>query len=195
LYHLVKHRGWKGSVVRTVVTSHQVDAVAAYFGVQVHEVPVGFKYVGAIMEREPVIVGGEESGGLSVQGHVPEKDGILACLLMAELVAAEGKTLGNILKELKKIGGAFYTERINIHIDPASKEGLVARLAGGLKAVGSFPVEKFITTDGWKFLLPEGEWVAFRASGTEPVFRCYIEARSKKNLARLREACQALLKP
>jgi phosphoglucomutase len=195
LYHLVKHRGWKGSVVRTVVTSHQVDAVAAHFGVQVHEVPVGFKYVGAIMEREPVIVGGEESGGLSVQGHVPEKDGILACLLMAELVAAEGKTLGNILKELKKIGGSFYTERINIHIDPAAKEGLVARLAGGLKAVGSFPVEKFITTDGWKFLLPGGEWVAFRASGTEPVFRCYIEARSKKNLAPLREACQALLKP
>jgi phosphoglucomutase len=73
LYHLAKHRGWKGSAVRTVVTSHQVDAVAAQFGVQVHEVPVGFKYIGAIMEREPVIVGGEESGGLSVRGHVPEK--------------------------------------------------------------------------------------------------------------------------
>jgi phosphoglucomutase len=195
LYHLVKNRGWKGSVVRTVVTSHQVDAVAAHFGVRVHEVPVGFKYIGAIMEREPVIVGGEESGGLSVQGHVPEKDGILACLLMAELVAAEGKTLGNILKELKKIGGSFYTERINIHVDPAAKGGLLARLAGGLKAVGSFPVEKFITTDGWKFLLPEGEWVAFRASGTEPVFRCYIEARSQPNLARLRQAASAILKP
>jgi phosphoglucomutase len=195
LYHLVKNRGWKGSVVRTVVTSHQVDAVAAHFGVRVHEVPVGFKHIGAIMEREPVIVGGEESGGLSVQGHVPEKDGILACLIMAELTAAEGKTLGNILKELKRIGGSYHTDRINIHVDPAAKEGLLSRLAGGLKTVGPFPVEKFITTDGWKFLLPHGEWVAFRASGTEPVFRCYIEARSKANLALLRQACGALLKP
>jgi phosphoglucomutase len=195
LYHLVKNRGWRGSAVRTVVTSHQVDAVAARFGVQVHEVPVGFKYIGAVMEREAVIVGGEESGGLSVQGHVPEKDGILACLLMAELAAAEGKTLGSILKEINRLGGSFHTDRINIHVDPAAREGLVSRLAGGLQAVGPFPVEKFITTDGWKFLLPKGEWVAFRASGTEPVFRCYIEARSKANLALLRRACNALLQP
>lgn len=76
-------------MVRTVPTSHQVDAVAELLGVQVHETPVGFKYIGALMESEPIIVGGEESGGLSVKGHVPEKDGILACLLMAELVATE----------------------------------------------------------------------------------------------------------
>ncbi len=194
LYYLVKHRGWKGSAVRTVVTSHQVDAVAKQFGVQIHEVPVGFKYIGAIMEREPVIVGGEESGGLSVQGHVPEKDGILACLLMAELVAAEGKTLGAILKDINRISGSFYTDRINIHVDPALKESLLARLGQGLKSVGPFPVEKFITTDGWKFLLPGGEWVAFRASGTEPVFRCYVEAKSKPHLAQLRQACAAILK-
>jgi phosphomannomutase len=87
LYHLKKNRGWTGAVVRTVPTSHQIDAVAAMLGVRVHETPVGFKYIGALMESEPIIVGGEESGGLSVKGHVPEKDGILACLLMAELVA------------------------------------------------------------------------------------------------------------
>jgi alpha-D-glucose phosphate-specific phosphoglucomutase len=193
LYHLAKHRGWKGAAVRTVVTSHQVDAVAAHFGVKIYEVPVGFKYVGAIMEREPVIVGGEESGGLSVQEHVPEKDGILACLLMAELVAAAGKPLGAILKEITKLGGAFFTERINIHIDPAKKDELLSRLSGGFKKIGAFPVENFITVDGYKFLLPNGEWVAFRASGTEPVFRCYIEAHSRKNLEALRAACQALL--
>jgi phosphomannomutase len=89
LYHLKKNRGWTGAVVRTVPTSHQVDAVAELLGVKVHETPVGFKYIGALMESEPIIVGGEESGGLSVKGHVPEKDGILACLLMAELVATE----------------------------------------------------------------------------------------------------------
>jgi len=175
------------------VSSHQVDAVAAQFGVRVHEVPVGFKYVGAIMEREPVIVGGEESGGLSVRGHVPEKDGILACLLMAELAAAAGQPLGAVLREITRLCGPFFTERINIHIDPARKDQLLSRLAGGLEKIGSFPVENRVTTDGYKFLLPGGEWVAFRASGTEPVFRCYIEARSRKNLAPLRRSCQALL--
>lgn len=193
LYHLVKHRGWKGSAVRTVVTSHQLDAVAAHFGVQVHEVPVGFKYIGAIMEREPVIVGGEESGGLSVRGHVPEKDGILACLLMAELMAAAGKSLGAVLKDIAKLAGPFYTDRINISIDPARKEELLARLSGGVEKIGPFPVSQCVTMDGFKFLLPNGEWAAFRASGTEPVFRCYVEAHSRKNLAALREACRNLL--
>ena len=111
------------------------------------------------------------------------------------MVATERKTLGEIIKELKRLGGLFYTDRINIHVEPAAKKGLLSRLSAGFKAVGSFPVEKFITTDGWKFLLPKGEWVAFRASGTEPLFRCYIEARSKANLALLRQACGAILKP
>ena len=109
LYHLKKNRHWTGAVVRTVPTSHQVDAVANMLGVKVHETPVGFKYIGALMESEPIIVGGEESGGLSVKGHVPEKDGILACLLMAELVATEKKSLGRILKEIWKIRPANST--------------------------------------------------------------------------------------
>lgn len=193
LYHLKKNRGWTGAVVRTVPTSHQVDAVAKMLGVKVYEVPVGFKYIGALMESEPVIVGGEESGGLSVKGHVPEKDGILACLLMAELVATEKKTLKEVLKEIEKQVGPFYTERINVAIPSEKMAGLVARLKAGLDKVGSYPVEEFITTDGFKFLLPKGEWVAFRASGTEPVFRCYIEAKSKKHLEELKEACRKLL--
>ena len=193
LYHLKKNRDWTGAVVRTVPTSHQVDAVAGLLGVKVHETPVGFKYIGALMESEPIIVGGEESGGLSVKGHVPEKDGILACLLMAELVAMERKSLGQILKELAKQAGEFHTERINIPIQPASKDAIMAKLGAGLKCIGPFKVEKFITTDGFKFLLPNHEWVGFRASGTEPLFRCYIEAKSAGNLKKLRAACQSLL--
>ena len=154
LYHLKKNRGWTGAVVRTVPTSHQVDAVAELLGVKVHETPVGFKYIGALMESEPIIVGGEESGGLSVKGHVPEKDGILACLLMAELVATEKKSLGQILKELSKKIGEFYTDRINVSFAPEKKDALLAKLGSGLKNIGSFKVEKFITTDGYKFLLP-----------------------------------------
>ncbi|MGD0252261.1 MAG: phosphoglucomutase/phosphomannomutase family protein [Verrucomicrobiota bacterium] len=193
LYHLKKNRGWTGAVVRTVPTSHQVDAVAELLGVKVHETPVGFKYIGALMESEPIIVGGEESGGLSVKGHVPEKDGILACLLMVELVATEKKSLGQILKELAKKIGEFYTDRINVSFAPQKKDALLAKLASGLKNIGAFKVEKFITTDGYKFLLPNREWVAFRASGTEPLIRCYIEAKSKAGLKKLQTACRDLL--
>jgi alpha-D-glucose phosphate-specific phosphoglucomutase len=193
LYHLKKNRGWTGAVVRTVPTSHQVDAVAELFGVKVYETPVGFKYIGALMESEPIIVGGEESGGLSVKGHVPEKDGILACLLMAELVATEKKSLGRILKDLEKQTGEFHTARINVSIRPDTKDALLAKLGSGLQAIGPFKVEKFITTDGFKYLLPNREWVAFRASGTEPLIRCYIEAKSMGNLKKLRAACKALL--
>src|SRR5215831_18521904 len=146
LYHLKKNRGWTGAVVRTVPTSHQVDAVAAMLGVKVHETPVGFKYIGSLMETEPIIVGGEESGGLSVKGHVPEKDGILACLLMAELVATERKSLGRILKDLEKQTGEFHTERINVAVPPEAKEALLQKLGSGLDKVGTYKVEKFITT-------------------------------------------------
>ena len=125
LYHLKKNRGWTGAVVRTVPSSHQVDAVAELFGVKVYETPVGFKYIGALMESEPIIVGGEESGGLSVKGHVPEKDGILACLLMAELVATEKKSLGQILKELSKQIGEFL-HRPHQHQLCAGEKGRVA---------------------------------------------------------------------
>ena len=193
LYHLKKNRGWTGAVVRTVPSSHQVDAVAEMLGVKVHETPVGFKYIGALMESEPIIVGGEESGGLSVKGHVPEKDGILACLLMAELVATEKKSLGRILKDLEKSIGEFHSDRINVAIPPDRKEALLATLGSGLATVGTYKVEKFITTDGFKFILPKGEWVAFRASGTEPLIRCYIEARSTASLQKLRVACRKLL--
>src|SRR6059058_2113558 len=135
LYHLKKNRGWTGAVVRSVPTSHQVDAIARLLGVKVHETPVGFKYIGALMESEPIIVGGEESGGLSVKGHVPEKDGVLACLLMAELVATERKSLGKILKELEKQTGEFHTDRINVAIRPESKDALLAKLGSALTMI------------------------------------------------------------
>ncbi|MSU35292.1 MAG: phosphoglucomutase/phosphomannomutase family protein [Pedosphaera sp.] len=193
LYHLKKNRGWTGAVVRTVPTSHQVDAVARMLGVPVHETPVGFKYIGARMESEPIIVGGEESGGLSVKGHVPEKDGILACLLMAELVAFERKTLGAILKSLEKESGEFHTDRINVAIPADKKAALLERLGRGLETIGKLPVQQFITTDGYKFLLPNNEWVAFRASGTEPLIRCYLEARSAAQLKKLSASCRKIL--
>jgi phosphomannomutase len=194
LYHLKKNRKWTGAVVRTVPTSHQVDAVAEMLGVTLHETPVGFKYIGALMEKEPIIVGGEESGGLSVKGHVPEKDGILACLLMAELVAVERKSLGQILKLIEKQTGEFHTDRLNLKLAPEQKEAVLQKLAAGFDQIGGLKVEKFVTVDGYKFLLPNREWVAFRASGTEPLVRCYIEAKTKSQLQKLRKACEELVK-
>ena len=193
LYHLRKNRGIKGAVVRTVPTSHQVDAIAEILGVKVHETPVGFKHIGALMEGEPIIVGGEESGGLSIRGHVPEKDGVLACLLMAELVAMEGKPLGRILKDLEKQTGEFHTDRINIAVPADEKAAILKKLAGGFDKIDRYPVQQFITTDGFKFLLPDNEWVAFRASGTEPVIRCYLEAKSAAHLKQLKTACRKIL--
>jgi phosphomannomutase len=146
-----------------------------------------------LMESEPIIVGGEESGGLSVKGHVPEKDGILACLLMAELVAVERKSLGQILKKLAVKIGEFYTDRIDVAIPPDKMEALLAKLGSGLQNIGPFKVENVTTTDGYKFLLPKHEWAAFRLSGTEPLVRCYIEAKSRAHLRKLRAACSEVL--
>ena len=193
LYHLKKHQDKKGSAVRTVPTSHQVDAVAKLFNVNIHETPVGFKHIGALMESEPIIVGGEESGGLSIGNHIPEKDGILACLLMVELVATEGKPLGQILKKLEKQIGRFYTDRINITVPPEKKSFILKRLSRGLNKIGNYPVQSFIRTDGFKFLLENDEWVCFRASGTEPVIRCYLEAKSSSHLRKLKSACRKFL--
>lgn len=193
LYHLTKNKGLKGSVVRTVPTSHQVEELAHTLGIQVHETPVGFKHIAAIMESEKVIVGGEESGGLSIQKHIPEKDGILACLLIAELIACEKKSLAAILGKITRKIGPFITSRINIPVDPNAKDSLIKMLSGTIDKIGSAKVEESITTDGFKFLLGNGEWVAFRASGTEPVFRCYIEARSEAQFRKLENACKKLL--
>ncbi|MCS7049576.1 MAG: phosphoglucomutase/phosphomannomutase family protein [Verrucomicrobiae bacterium] len=193
LYHLVHHRRWTGVVVRTVATSHLVDAVAGLFNIPVRETPVGFKYIGALMEAEPVIVGGEESGGLSVKGHVPEKDGILACLLMAELVAHAGRPLKKILAEIQKETGTIVSERINLRVTPQRKEELLARFASGLSEFAGRRVTETITKDGYKFMLGDGCWVMFRASGTEPVFRCYLEARTRRQLADMRQAALALV--
>ena len=193
LYHLAKNRRWTGAVVRTVATSHLVDAVAHEFGIEVRETPVGFKYIGALMESEPIIVGGEESGGLSVKGHVPEKDGILACLLMAELVAYEGRSVGEVLKGIQKRAGGIVSDRINLRVTPEHKEQLLPKFAEGLAEFGGQNVTGVVTKDGYKFLLNDGCWVMFRASGTEPVFRCYLEARTARQMAGFRRAALELV--
>jgi phosphoglucomutase len=187
--HLLNTRDWKGCVVRTVPTTHLIDAIAKAHNVPLKETPVGFKYIAEIMAKEPIIIGGEESGGLTVHGHVPEKDGILACLLMAEVVAQEGKNLSAVLKGLYQKYGAFYTDRLNLKLKEGLKETMTARLKDHPPTeIAGQKVVDIVRKDGTQFILASGEWLQVRFSGTEPVMRCYVEARSLEGLEKLKQA-------
>lgn len=191
--HLLNTRDWKGCVVRTVATTHLIDAIAKAHNVPLRETPVGFKYIAEIMAQEPIIIGGEESGGLTVHGHVPEKDGILACLLMAEVVAAEGKTLSAVLKRLYQQYGGFYSDRLNLKLRDGLKEVMTSKLKDNPPTeIAGQKVTEIVRKDGTKFILANGEWLMVRFSGTEPLMRCYMEARTPEGLEKLRTAGREL---
>ncbi|MES2201188.1 MAG: phosphoglucomutase/phosphomannomutase family protein [candidate division FCPU426 bacterium] len=185
---------WKGAVLRSVVSSHFIDAVAASCGRELVEVPVGFKWIGQYMQEHPILVGGEESGGLTVHGHVPEKDGPLACLLMAEMRAVEGRPLSAVLKQMYAELGAFVVGRSNFRLSDKAASRLARTLPKDppTKIAGS-KVARHITLDGHKFVLEDGSWIAVRFSGTEPVVRLYLEASSRSRLEQLRAAGKALI--
>jgi alpha-D-glucose phosphate-specific phosphoglucomutase len=193
--HLLKTRDWKGCVVRNAATTHLIDAIAKAHNVPIKETAVGFKYIAEIMAKEPIIIGGEESGGLTVHGHVPEKDGVLACLLMAEVVAHEGKNLTAILKSLYQQYGGFYSNRLNIKLRDGLKEVMTAKLKNDPPLeIAGLKVKEINRIDGTKFILENGEWLMVRFSGTEPLMRCYVEAHSAAGLDKLKAAGQALTK-
>ncbi len=188
-YYLISRRKKAKKVARTLATTHMIDAIAAKEGIELVETPVGFKYIGEALDEGDCLIGGEESGGLSIKGHVPEKDGILACLLMTEMVAREKRSLREILGSLYKKYGYFYSDRINLHIKESKKEALLKKLEA-LKKKTSFGGSRITRTDfrdGYKFVFKDNYWMMFRPSGTEPVIRCYFEAGSHKQLARLKK--------
>ncbi|MFH1414472.1 MAG: phosphoglucomutase/phosphomannomutase family protein [Elusimicrobiota bacterium] len=182
LYHLYR-KGYRGVAARSVMTSAFMDAVAAELGVEVVETPVGFKYIGDIFVKKDMIVGGEESGGLTIGGHIPEKDGILACLLMAELRATEGKPLSEILDELYKKVGSFITLRKNYRLTGGLMNKIKEKLDKSLpEAFGAFAVKSVNRIDGYKFIMEEKDtWLGVRFSGTEPVIRIYLESTTPEN--------------
>jgi len=194
LSHLVRARGWQGGVGRSVATSHLVDAVAKQLGIPVFETPVGFKYVGELIAQDKLVLGGEESAGLSVKGHVPEKDGILACLLAAEMVATHGgDRLVALLKALYAEVGTILTRRLNYHLDPGAVETLRARLSEPPKRLTGREVAQVNRLDGVKMLLEDGSWLLLRPSGTEPVVRLYAEASTEQQLEALVAEGRALI--
>ncbi|MCL2335039.1 MAG: phosphoglucomutase/phosphomannomutase family protein [Endomicrobia bacterium] len=196
LYHLNKTRGWTGIAARSVMTSHMLDRLAAKIGVEVMETPVGFKYIGDIMVKHPkdFIVGGEESGGLTIRGHIPEKDGILACLLMAEAVAMSKKSVTALLKEIKNMTGEIITSRLNFHLPADTMSAFRETLeTKSPQEFAGMKVQKKITIDGDKFILDEGTWIGFRLSGTEPVVRLYAESDTQAKLNKLLKAGKAFV--
>lgn len=191
--YLVRVKGLRGAVARSVATSHLVDAVAASHGLEVLETPVGFKYIGELIRDDRVLLGGEESAGLTVQGHVPDKDGILASLLVAEMVAVEGKPLRTLLADLYRRVGEFHTRRANIRLSAELEAGFADRLEVPPAQFAGKKVTRVVTLDGSKWILEDGSWVLFRKSGTEPVVRVYCEAGSAAQLDGVLSAASAFI--
>jgi alpha-D-glucose phosphate-specific phosphoglucomutase len=181
LKYLVEERGWSGAVVKTVSTTRMVDRLAARYDLPLLETPVGFNYIADHMLNGDVLIGGEESGGIGIKGHIPEGDGVLTGLLLLEIVAAAKTPLHELVAGLQAdVGPTFYARRDMPLRRPVAKEEMVARLTGDVpKSLGGQGVTDVQTIDGVKYLLADDSWLLVRPSGTEPVLRVYAEAREQ----------------
>lgn len=185
--YLAESRGWKTGVARSVATSHLVDRVAEERGLKLYETPVGFKYIGELINKDEIILGGEESAGLSIRGHYPEKDGLLACLLAAEAVAVRGTSLTEQLGDLYRRIGRLYSGRIGVRLNDEVAVKLKEKLAREPEEIGGRKVASINRMDGVKFIFENGSWMLMRPSGTEPVVRIYAESEDSSDLASLLE--------
>ncbi|MDJ0776102.1 MAG: phosphoglucomutase/phosphomannomutase family protein [Mastigocoleus sp. MO_167.B18] len=185
--HLMKNKGLTGAIVRTVATTHLLDNFAKKYGLELFETAVGFKYIGAKMRETTVLIGGEESGGLSVLGHIPEKDGVLADMLVAEAIAYEGKPLSELVKEaITEADGPLYNKRLDLHLTESHKLAVMESYTKNPPSeVAGIKVKEVGRKDGVKLYLEEGSWVLLRPSGTEPLVRVYMETNSAQKLDQL----------
>jgi phosphomannomutase len=187
LRYLVRKRGWRGSVVRTVSTTRMIDRLARQYGLTLHETPVGFNHIADYMLKEDVLIGGEESGGISFKGHIPEGDGILMGLLIVEMVADSGGSLVDLVDDLLAEVGPAYYERRDLRLKhPVAKDKMTARLQNEAPAqIGGEAIVEISTRDGVKYILSDDSWLLIRPSGTEPVLRVYAEGRSMEMVKEL----------
>jgi phosphoglucomutase len=191
--YLVDSRGWKNGVAKSVATTNLVNALANFHKVQLHETPVGFKYIGELINRDSICIGGEESAGLSIRHHVPEKDGVLAGLLCCEMVAKRGKSMRELLREIFAKVGSFYPLRENFRLTPEMKAKFTSKTEKNPSEMFGRKVKEVVRTDGFKAVFDDGSWVCYRLSGTEPVARVYSESRSESDLAKLSAAAKQWL--
>ncbi|MBW4648462.1 MAG: phosphoglucomutase/phosphomannomutase family protein [Kastovskya adunca ATA6-11-RM4] len=185
--HLIKNRGKSGAIVRTVATTHLLDNFAAKYDLELFETAVGFKYIGEKMRQTDVLIGGEESGGLSIIGHIPEKDGILADMLVAEAIAYEGKPLSQLVEEaIAEADGPLYNNRLDLHLEEAHKAAVLKSFKENPPAeIAGIKVKEVGLKDGVKLYLEDGGWILLRPSGTEPLMRVYMETSSPDQLKQI----------
>ncbi len=196
MLYLFELRGERGPVVKTVNMTSMADKLGRQFGVEVYELPVGFKNIAPKMMETDAVLGGEESGGFAFRGHIPERDGILAGLFFADMIVRTGKTIGQILQGLEERVGPHAYDRHDIHLPRETYERDRRRILAVLKersprTVAGVKVERVRDDDGFKFYLADGSWVLLRTSGTEPLIRVYSEAADQdavqKRLAALEQ--------
>lgn len=185
--YLAESRGWTEGIARSVATTHLVDRVAQNRGLKLYETPVGFKFIGELINKDEIILGGEESAGLSIKGHYPEKDGILACLLAAESVAVRGKSLTEQLNELYSRVGKLESGRIGVELTAEVAASLKEKLSREPSEIGGRKIEKINRIDGVKFIFADETWMLMRPSGTEPLVRIYAETENREDLEVLLE--------
>ena len=179
--YLVNHKGYKGKVVVSFSCTDRIKDLCKHYGLEAVITKIGFKYICEIMVTDDVLVGGEESGGIAIKGHIPERDGIWMGIALLEYMAKSGKSLEELIEEAYAIVGPFAMERIDHHISEAQKQTVLTNCKqGNYKSFGQLNVEKVEDIDGWKFHLGNGEWVMIRASGTEPVLRTYCQASTSE---------------
>jgi phosphoglucomutase len=183
--YLKREKRLPGGLARSVATTHMIDEIARKLDVPLYETPVGFKYIGELILQDKIALGGEESAGLSIYRHLPEKDGILACLLVAEMVATTGKHIQQLTSEMFQEFGTFFNRRVDIRLTPQIKDRLTLKLANPPAEIEGLKVLSTDTTDGVKLQFENNRWMLFRLSGTEPVARIYAEACTPMELKNL----------
>ncbi len=188
--YLVETRGWRNGVAKSVATTNLVNALAEHHKIQLYETPVGFKFIGELINADKIVIGGEESAGLTIRHHVPEKDGVLAGLLCCEMVARRGRTLREQLDDLFAKVGSLYPKRENFRLTPEVKEKFTSKVQADPNQLGGRRVREVVRTDGLKLMFEDGSWVCYRLSGTEPVVRVYSEARTPSDLDTLSAAAK-----
>jgi phosphomannomutase len=186
LRHLIEERGGRGAVVKTVSTTQLLNKLAQFYSLPLYETPVGFNHICAWILKEDVLMGGEESGGMTIKGHVPDGDGLLMGLLLLELVAYQRKPLGQIIRELMQKFGEFYYGRNDVYTQAFDKRGLTQKLTREApQKILQHQVTQVNNSDGVKYLLDDDSWLLIRPSGTEPVLRIYAEARNRQEVQQL----------
>lgn len=189
IHYLCKYKGVTGKVCVAFSATPRVRKICEHYKLPYQVVKIGFKYIAEIMIHEDVLLGGEESGGIAIKGHIPERDGIWMGLVLWEFMAKSGKTLNELIDEVYAITGPFSFERNDLHIREDIKQKVLANCkSGSYKAFGKFRVSRMEDTDGYKYYFENGDWLMIRASGTEPVLRTYAESNSRDAAFEILEA-------